>query len=43
MIQVADHYLDKAPEGNTTTSTNINIFAARGWLVESAGRTTTPR
>ena len=35
---VADHYIDQLPVGNTTTSTNIDIYAARGILVESPGK-----
>lgn len=34
---VADHYLDEPPVGNTTESTEINIYAARGILIESSG------
>ena len=35
---VADHYIDEPPGGNTTMATQINIYAARGVLVESSGK-----
>lgn len=36
---VADHDIDQPPDGNTTSSAQINIYAARGILVESHGPT----
>lgn len=36
---VADHDMDVPPNGNTTTATQIDIYAARGVLIESQGKT----
>ncbi|THZ35414.1 pectin lyase-like protein [Aureobasidium pullulans] len=33
----ADHDLDLPVEGNTTTSTQLNVYAGRGFLIESQG------
>jgi hypothetical protein len=37
---VADHDIDVSPNGNTTTATQIDIYAARGVLIESQGEQT---
>lgn len=36
-VWVADHDMDKPVKGNTTTATQIDIYAARAVLIESQG------
>lgn len=36
-LRTADHDMDATPDGNTTDSVQINVYSARGILIESQG------